>query len=88
MDVGWTKFHEWTAAVEIAGLWFHGINPCDQNAPTRAPVAEPEESAPLAVRVTMEQQAEQLFPVGFRYAPQGFAGFLNEANRFHQTRAR
>jgi hypothetical protein len=49
----------------------------------RAPIAEAEESAPLAFRITMQKQAEQLFPVGFRYAQKGFAAILNDVNRFH-----
>ena len=87
-DVGRPELHEGTVPVKIPGLRLEGINPCDQNAPTCAPVAEPEESSPFAIGIAMEQHAKQFLPFGLGDAPQSFPTIMDETNWFHQTLAR
>jgi hypothetical protein len=76
-NVSRTKLHKWTVPVKIPSLRLEGINPSDQNAPTCAPVAEPEESSPFAIGIAMEE-----------HAPQSFPAIMDKTNWFHQTLAR
>ena len=60
------EFDDPAFLLQIARTRFHRVNETDVNAPRRQPVAEPEEAAPFAVWIPLEQERLKFLPVGCR----------------------
>jgi hypothetical protein len=65
-DIPWVEFDDSTVLFKIARLWLNRINEGGVNSPRSDAVAELNEGAPFAVRVTVEKEGLQLLPLGCR----------------------